>query len=568
MSAELRQRVEQLFEATKDLRSFEELAPHCEQFNKWIEESKLSLSTLGSRLSSAGFYKMFRTLPLEQDKNAVLTPKFDENLNQIGSDLKHYVLVNCGLTKEQWTERNTTARVTNRLESGQEVDPDSYIEVTAKLLDSNDPHQLAVGLIAATGRRPHEIIARAKFTPVPDEPYKVNFSGQGKKLGKEVEFTIATLFPASQVIKALNKLRNEPSTKALRSEIAKQFPRDVVAQNDSIENRRGTSLRRVVREFFGGDGIKQPVLNYRSDKEQNDCKALRAACAALVTERECVGSIGMKMLYFGRFLGHIELPEKANDRELHNAVTSLGYADYYVTKAVPYPPEPGIPNAIRIGVTHEVRDTLNDLKEVFGVTTQGDVIEKLIASHLNRVEGVKQMNQEIETLKTENQQLKEQPVMNIETNQELVDLVTSLVARIEVLEAERNTSTSTPSEKLTNVGTTPKAAQPKEEIDWTAVSNAQLWSNADGTSNRAKGTTEEKIRRSFEAIAKYNDTIATGDGDRIAITNLALRALSGVNGLVVGDWIKTHADEIITHHAKYEMTNSKDASKVTKSTNS
>ena len=32
-----------------------------------------------------------------------------------------------------------------------------------------------------------------------------------------------------------------------------------------------------------------------------------------------------------------------------------------------------------------------------------------------------------------------------------------------------------------------------------------------------------------------------GDDDRLAITNQALRELSGVNGLVVGDWIKAHA---------------------------
>ena len=62
-------------------------------------------------------------------------------------------------------------------------------------------------------------------------------------------------------------------------------------------------------------------------------------------------------------------------------------------------------------------------------------------------------------------------------------------------------------------------------------------------------------------ITLCNDTVATGDDDRLAITNQALRELSGVNGLLVGDWIKSHADEVISHNSKYGMQNSKDPSK-------
>jgi hypothetical protein len=36
------------------------------------------------------------------------------------------------------------------------------------------------------------------------------------------------------------------------------------------------------------------------------------------------------------------------------------------------------------------------------------------------------------------------------------------------------------------------------------MSNADLWAT------KVKGASEEKIRRSFNAIALYNDTIATG----------------------------------------------------------
>ena len=44
----------------------------------------------------------------------------------------------------------------------------------------------------------------------------------------------------------------------------------------------------------------------------------------------------------------------------------------------------------------------------------------------------------------------------------------------------------------------------------------------------------------------------------MAVTNQALRELSGVNGLLIGDWLKAHADEVISHNSKYGMQNSKD----------
>jgi hypothetical protein len=47
----------------------------------------------------------------------------------------------------------------------------------------------------------------------------------------------------------------------------------------------------------------------------------------------------------------------------------------------------------------------------------------------------------------------------------------------------------------------------------------------------------------------------------LAVTNQALRELSGVNGLLVGDWIKAHADEVISHNSKYGMQKAKDPTK-------
>jgi len=90
-------------------------------------------------------------------------------------------------------------------------------------------------------------------------------------------------------------------------------------------------------------------------------------------------------------------------------------------------------------------------------------------------------------------------------------------------------------------------------VDLTGLTNAELWGD-----KKRKGGSEEKIRRSFLAICNYNDTLATGDNDRLAVTNLALSQLSGANRGIIGEWVAQHRDEVISHNAKYGMGNKKD----------
>jgi hypothetical protein len=119
-------------------------------------------------------------------------------------------------------------------------------------------------LIAATGRRPHEILARAKFAPIEGEAYQVQFEGQGKKRGDKPVFPITTLYPAEYIIKCLTRLRREASTKALLKEVANEFPNDLAAQNQAIDSRRNGSLNRVVRQYFGDKGQSTPRLGFPS----------------------------------------------------------------------------------------------------------------------------------------------------------------------------------------------------------------------------------------------------------------------------------------------------------------
>ena len=393
MSKALKEKVNELFEATKDLKSLEEIEPHCDQFNEWINtHANYNKASLGTVLSRAEFYKKFKSIPLEQGLNAEAIAIHDKNGNLKGHELRHYVVLLCGLEQTDWKERNTTTRVIGRLGNDQEIDPDTYLEVTGQLLESEDPHELAVGIIAATGRRPHEILARAKFSPVEGQAYQVQFEGQGKKRGDKPVFPIATLYPGDYIIKCLNRLRREASTKALLKEVANEFPNDLSAQNRAIDSRRNGSLNRVVRERFGDKGDAVPILAFRHGEEQDNCKALRAAYGALATERDCDRSVGSKMLHYARVLGHF-VNENPTDRELQGVVTSLGYSDYFTSKPVPFPTAPQKDKTTSIRVNETDLEALRKLQEFWKLPNQQSVVSKLIERQAQTVELGKQLQE-------------------------------------------------------------------------------------------------------------------------------------------------------------------------------
>lgn len=582
MSVSVQEQVDQLFEAVKDLSSLEDIKPYCERFNEWLNtNTNYSVKSLGTVLSRAGFYKKFKSLPLEQGKNADSIAKHDAQGNVTGNELKHYVLLLCGLDKKDWEERNETTRVSDRLGNGRELQPDEYLEVTGKLLESQDLHEVAVGLIAATGRRPHEIIARAKFAPVEGQSYQVMFTGQGKKRGDKPVFAIATLYPASYVIERLNWLRKEPSTKALLGEVANENPTDLAAQNRAIDSRRNGSLNRVVRGYFGDKGEKEPILNFRYGEEQDNCKALRAAYLALATERDCQGSTGSKMLHAARLAGHF-VKDAPTDRDLQNLVTTLGYADYYTTKPVGFPDAPEKEKLSNVRVSSSDLEAIRKLQEDLNLPNQQSAITYLLESFSNRLDTAKelqsaqqklaQLETEIKELRHSNNQLEDinnqLDIANKQLQQEKTAMETTApqpqTVTLNVTELDdwlEKKITEVVSKAIQTVAITPGAtatptrvAPPKEEIDWQAKTDAEVWGS------KASLAAIEKIRRSFLAICLYNDTVATGDSDRLAVTNQALRDLSGCNGLLVRDWIEAHKDEVISHNAKFGMENKKDPS--------
>ncbi len=224
-------------------------------------------------------------------------------------------------------------------------------------------------------------------------------------------------------------------------------------------------------------------------------------------------------------------------------------------------------------------ELVKGFQQEWGLPNQQAVVSQLIESHQQKLSVAKelleakaqiaQMEKHIKQLQDKNNQLEqENKEMESATPQQVIINASDLESYLETMIEQKlqQALAKLPQPRTPEPAVIPmptpvvqpkvRAVPPKEVINWEFKSNAELWET------KASGAATEKIRRSFEAICLYNNIVATGDNDRLAITNLALRELSGVNGLSVGDWIKAHSDEIISHNAKHGMQNSKNPSKV------
>jgi hypothetical protein len=180
----------------------------------------------------------------------------------------------------------------------------------------------------------------------------------------------------------------------------------------------------------------------------------------------------------------------------------------------------------------------------------------LIATHQASFDSLLEAKAQINQLQKEKEEMSQIETQQITVTPSELEAMIGRMIEDKLQQALSNLPvTQQANQAIQSKPTTQAPAKPQEVIDWAGMSNADLWTT------KVKGASEEKIRRSYEAICLYNDTVATGDNDRLAITNQALRELSGVNGLLVGDWIKAHADEVISHNSKYGMQNAKDPSK-------
>lgn len=71
--------------------------------------------------------------------------------------------------------------------------------------------------------------------------------------------------------------------------------------------------------------------------------------------------------------------------------------------------------------------------------------------------------------------------------------------------------------------------------------------------SHAKGSAEEKLRRAFEAIIAYNETLNRNYAEKWAINQNALAELTGCNRPAIKQFLKQYAADIERHHQSHGL---------------
>ncbi|MDY7020663.1 MAG: protelomerase family protein [Cyanobacteriota bacterium] len=557
MSQALKQKLLELYEQVKEMRSLKEIEAATIPVRDWIDSQSWTLATRGKNLSKCGLNKIFNQIPLEEGLNAIQIAKHDADGNVTGYQLRHYVIHLLQLTAEQWAEVNAGGKVVARLENeGTPIDPEKYLKVTGELLADSDPAIVCIGLAAATGRRPTEIIFRGQFELVENQEYSLLFKeGLLKQKGRETPpFHFPVLFPAKFILNRLKSVRSHQLIRDCVQQIEKECLDDEIRQNEIISNRVGRTIRRKI------SGLFEKNLELRLNETDHNQKGLRAAYACLSVSRDFPGSPAHQMLKYGQILGHLIEGESISKPDLNNLVTSLGYADYYVPSGVkvPFPEAPKIAMAREQNKSIRIRPQTQDRIKKLSLDDENysDTLERIM-DESERVPNLEKAlldaKAEIEKLKAELLTVTE-PIKQPQQETETMDKAAIKELIKECLSEMDLTATTTVETTVEPVTERPSRSEQDKEIAQ-KMSNEALWGG--------KLYPDEKIRRSYVAVCEYNDAIAPNNSERLALTTQSLRALSGCNGRIVGDWMKDHASEILSHHAKYEMLNPKDEQSLT-----
>ena len=536
----LDRRAEVCYEACRNLYDEFTIAKIAKAENEYLR-GRFSVDTLGTKLSQHEYYKRFRSILLRDGQNAYQQEKRD------GSKvLKHLFFKYCGLTPEEWKQRNDTDRVVSRLGNAQTLNPGEIIEKAIALTQSDDHWEIAAGLIALTGRRPHEIVARAKFAV--DGEYRVMFEGQGKKRGEKPIFSIATLAPAELMVSTLTSLRNRPEIKTLLKEVRANNPRNLVRQNNEIDRKTNKSINRAVKREFGS------VLPARHGETEDNCKALRAAYSAIATRRDIPnGSIGEQMLYAARLLGHF-VGESPTDSDLKHIVTTIGYSDYRVNGEVPHPamPEKILYKKLpQIRVMPEAREQIAQWAELWGCS-QHEVIDRLVAAMNEKLETPPAP--EITTTSEDEEMTPSQTDSRLDALEAKFDALTQMIQGLAqgqpVQPQTESISEPTPEPK-------PEPTKPKPTRDWSQVSDDELFGLGEYQRPvRGTGATDERIARAVQAIIDHNDKFPAGEltEKKWSLDKYAVRQVSGCNGQAVARWFDAHHGLVSDHNHKHGLT--------------
>ncbi len=94
----------------------------------------------------------------------------------------------------------------------------NIVDELLKLVKSDKPIEIVIGLCIATGRRITEITKTAKFYKIRNNQHLIEFSGTLKTNNDQTKYTIPVLVPSQDAIDALKKIRMLFNTKKMTNE--------------------------------------------------------------------------------------------------------------------------------------------------------------------------------------------------------------------------------------------------------------------------------------------------------------------------------------------------------------
>lgn len=540
------------FDQIRALRNPEEIKALCQQLlAQW--EGKAD-KTIANNL--APYNKLMKTLPVEElelGKNA-----YSYSTKDGKSVIRHlhFHADYAGFSYEQYEQMKKNAALkTERIENKMPINPKGYLEKASQLLLSEDPHELAAGLIAVSGRRPIEINARGSFRFIEPEKcpqpfnfeYAVWFKGQAKKRDYELpeedrpEFPISTLIPAKAFIKAFKRFRAMPEAKEIAAfmENEDKAGKPQEQTNKAIADRRNRSIDRVVKNEF------PDVLPPRHNEESDNSKVLRSAYACLAIERDCPPHLD-DLLFASRLLGHYIIKEKASDQDLKALEVSIGYKAYYVDGEMFFAPAPQKPTKEKTKNIRAVESDIEQIKQLqeeWELPNQQSVITKLVQS----VEELKELRNKVMEL---TQQLHQKEQVSQEQLY-LKTMVKQLVSEAIKEELSKLQLPALPQQQVNEQPTQPKPESKPQEVkpekDWESVADEEL------RDSKERGVAEEKVRRSFLTLVNHNDYKATDSASKWAVGVRSLQELAGVNHAVASRWVEAHKSLIDDHNAKHDL---------------
>jgi len=334
------------FEKVAAMTEPEEIKQACEELAGKLKLDGMQPKSRSNKL--APYSKLFKTLQPTQETHHLFFPYKAEGKTEYIQ--RHLYFKYMGLAKISWKEvsedikerkQDRQAKTSNHDELAAALEEpnkifnlDLYLKTTIQLLNSNDPHELAVGLMAASGRRPSEITLLSEFLKtdwipsyIKNHEYGVKVVGLAKKRDKEVITYTSLLVPASDFIGRVEYFRSLPLIKSYQEKYQKllSLGYDKEYAWKQIEDLFGKELRNTTDLYYA-------FLPKIDDGQNRKNILLRACTTKILTLRDYPKATGKaRITYAGVIAGHVVPEFKTDGKVTYHGETSastLHYDDY------------------------------------------------------------------------------------------------------------------------------------------------------------------------------------------------------------------------------------------------